>query len=163
MSYRVRLLTIPVFVIAIGALALGAKPGGNSGSATQADSSAVAKVVEDFHNALSQGDSAKVLAILSDDAVILESGGVEGRAEYRSHHLREDIKFAKAVASKRGPLQIGIEGSSAWTVGTSTTKGTFNGKAIDSKGAESMVLTKQSDGWRIRSIHWSSRRQPASS
>jgi ketosteroid isomerase-like protein len=163
MSYRVRLLTIPVFVIATGALTLGAKHGGNFGSATQADSAAVAKIVEDFHNALSQGDSAKILAILSDDAVILESGGVEGRAEYRSHHLPEDIKFAKAVASKRGPLQIGIQGSSAWTAGTSTMKGAFNGKAIDSKGAESMVLTKQSDGWRIRSIHWSSRKQPASS
>ena len=132
-------------------------------NAAGADSVAVVKVVNDFHAALSKGDSVTALRLLASDAVILESGGVEARSEYRSHHLPADIEFAKAVAEKRGPLQVTVRGTVAWTAGTSETKGEFKGRAIDSTGAESMVLTKEAAGWRIRSIHWSSRRRTTSS
>jgi ketosteroid isomerase-like protein len=128
----------------------------------QSDSVAVARVVAEFHRALSEGDSSRALSLLADDATILESGAVESRSQYRSHHLAGDIQFARAVVTKRSPLQIRIRGASAWTVGTSTSRGKFKGKAIDSAGAESMVLTKDAAGWRIRSIHWSShKRTPA--
>ena len=128
-----------------------------------ADSAGVAEVVNNYHNALSTGDSSAALALLADDAVILESGGMESRSEYRSHHLAGDISFARAVKSApAAAIQVTIAGSSAWTASTSTTQGTFNGRTINSLGAESMVLTKSTDGWRIRSIHWSSRnRSPA--
>jgi ketosteroid isomerase-like protein len=159
MTSHVRLLSITTFVAAIATLSAGASDAQDAVTSSHADSVAIAKTVEDFHNALSSGDSAKALSILSNDAVILESGGLESLSQYRSHHLPADISFAKAVASTRAPIQVRVEGSSAWTVGTSTTKGTFKGKAIDSIGAESMVLTKQPGGWRIRSIHWSSRKR----
>jgi ketosteroid isomerase-like protein len=126
-----------------------------------ADSAAAAKTVDDYHAALSSGDSAKALSLLAPDAVILESGGMETRAEYRSHHLAGDIAFAKTVKSERSPLVVRIDGNTAWTSSTSVTQGTFNGRAINSSGAESMVLTKGPDGWRIRAIHWSSRTRRA--
>ncbi len=127
------------------------------------DSAAVVAAVDAYHNLLSTGDSARALTILADDAVVLESGGVESRAEYRSHHLSSDIAFAKAVKSTRSPLVVIVDGKTAWTAGTSTTVGQFNGRQINTAGAESMVLTKTRDGWKIRSIHWSSRnRRPAS-
>jgi ketosteroid isomerase-like protein len=128
------------------------------------DSAAVAQAVNEFHKAISSGDSTAALALLSSDAVILESGAMESRAEYRSHHLAGDIGFAKAVASTDGPVHVTVVGNTAWTHRTSTTQGTFNGRAINSSGAESMVLTKEVSGWRIRSIHWSSRnRRPGGS
>jgi ketosteroid isomerase-like protein len=135
----------------------------NAQTTTSADSTAAAKTVDDYHAALSSGDSTKALSLLALDAVILESGGMETRSEYRSHHLAGDIAFAKAVKSERSPLVVRIDGNSAWTSSTSVTQGTFNGRAINSSGAESMVLTKGPDGWRIRAIHWSSRtrRPPA--
>lgn len=128
-----------------------------------ADSTAAAKVVDDYHAALSSGDSARALSLLAPDAVILESGGMETRAEYRSHHLGSDMSFAKAVKSERSPVVVRIDGNTAWTSSTSVTQGTFNGRPINSLGAESMVLTRGPDGWRIRAIHWSSRnrRPPA--
>ncbi len=138
------------------------KASATSTNVVDADSIAVAKVVNDFHAALSKGDSATALRLLSNDAVILETGAVEARSAYRSHHLPADIEFAKAVADKRGPLQVTVRGTVAWTAGTSETKGEFKGRAIDSKGAESMVLTREPAGWRIRSIHWSSRRRTPS-
>ena len=110
---------------------------------SQADSVAVANVVKDFHNALSKGDSARALMLLADDAVILESGYFERRSEYRSQHLAEDIKFAKAVASKRGPLQVRVESTTAWTAGTSTSKGRFKGKAMIRLGPSPWYLRRE--------------------
>ena len=132
-------------------------------SYTHPDSAAVAAAVNQFHEALAKGDSVAALALLASDAVILESGGMETKAEYRSHHLSGDIQFSRAVKAVRAPTKVVVAGETAWTVSTSTTRGDFNGRAINSTGAESMVLSRTATGWKIRSIHWSSRsRHPAS-
>jgi hypothetical protein len=39
----------------------------------------------------------------------------------------------------------------------SRTTGQTRGRDIDSRGAETIVLVRESSGWRIRHIHWSSR------
>ncbi len=129
----------------------------SSGAAAHADSAAVVSSINSFHDALSAGDSTRALGLLAHDVTILESGETETRADYRSHHLVEDIAFAKAVKSVPGPLRVTIEGNTAWTTGTSLTRGEFNGRQINSAGAESTVLTRTKTGWKIRSIHWSSR------
>ena len=123
------------------------------------DSARVAAAVEQFHAALSAGDSAAALALLADDVMILESGGVETRNEYRSHHLPGDIAFARAIKSERTLLQLRINGDVAWVSSSSTTRGTYRERAIDSLGAEIMVLTRSGDRWLISAIHWSSRRR----
>jgi ketosteroid isomerase-like protein len=123
------------------------------------DSAAVAGTVSAFHQALAAGDSAAALALLAPDVTILESGGRESLAEYRSHHLPGDIQFAQAVPSIRGQLSVTVAGDVAWAVGTSVTTGTIEGRTINSTGAELMVLTRSSGTWRIRAIHWSSRRR----
>jgi ketosteroid isomerase-like protein len=154
---RFRLIGIAV-ALAAGIAVLSAQSATSaSAGSISADSAAVLRVVHDYHTALETGDSVKALSLLSDDAVVLESGSVESRAEYRSHHLPEDIKFAKAVPSKRSDISIAVTGSTAWTAGSSTSQGTFNDRAINSTGAESMVLSKTANGWKIRQIHWSSR------
>ena len=130
---------------------------------TAADSSEVVEVVRQFHAALATGDSLGALALLADDVVVLEAGGVESRVEYRSHHLAADIEYARAVPSTTGAISVRRDGSTAWVVGTTTTVGTFQGRAVNSTGAELMVLTRTSSGWRIRAIHWSSRRRTTGS
>lgn len=121
------------------------------------DSAAVAQAVADYHAALARGDSAAALALLAPDAVILESGGLESRNEYRAHHLPGDIGFARAVPSRRGPIRVTLAGDVAWAVSSSETTGTFRERAINSTGVELMVLSRTPEGWRIRAIHWSSR------
>ena len=123
------------------------------------DSADVAATVRAFHAALARGDSAAALALLASDARIVEAGGVETLAEYRSHHLPADIEFARAVPNTPGALHVTIQGENAWVVSTSDAKGEFRGRAVDSTSAELMVLTRTSVGWRIRAIHWSSRRR----
>src|SRR5512133_3014579 len=110
------------------------------------DSAAVAAAVEGFHRAIARGDSAAVLAALADDAVLLESGDTEARDEYRAHHLAADIAFTRAVASERSPVRVTVRGDVAWASATSTTRGRFHGRDVDSAGAELMVLTRAPGG-----------------
>jgi ketosteroid isomerase-like protein len=121
-----------------------------------ADSAGVAATVQRFHRALADGDSAGALALLIEDVQILESGGAEDRAEYRSHHLGSDIEFARAVPSRRGATAVRVRGDVAWATSTSTTQGTFRERA-NSAGAERRVLVRTPEGWRIAAIDWSSR------
>lgn len=111
-----------------------------------------------FHAFLAGGDSASAVKLLDSQAMLLESGELETRAEYIAHHLGADIEFARVVASKRTILQARRAGSVAWIVATILSKGTFHDKPIDSSGAELMVLSKSGSEWQIRAIHWSSRK-----
>ena len=121
------------------------------------DSTAVLEVVARYHRALATSDSGEAIRLLAPDAVILESGGAESVAEYRAHHLPADIAFAAAVSSNRTVTRVVVRGDMAWIASTSTTQGEFRGRAINSAGAELMVLVRASGGWRISAIHWSSR------
>ena len=136
------------------AVALGATPASAQGVG---DSAAVATVVDRYHRALESGDSVGALTLLTSDAVILESGGIETREEYRSHHLPADIAFARAVKSVRTAIRVVVRGDVAWATSSSTAEGKFRGRPVDSASAELMVLTRTTDGWRINAIHWSSR------
>jgi ketosteroid isomerase-like protein len=140
------------------------QPPATMGSTAQSDSASVVSVIERFHATLTSGDSLGAMALLAPDAVILESGGVETRAEYQSHHLQGDISYAKSMKSTRGPIRVSVRGDVAWASSTSTTTGESRGRQVNSVGAELMVLTRTAEGWRISAIHWSSRAQrpPAS-
>lgn len=126
-------------------------------AAQSSDSTDVASAVRAYHTALAAGDSLAALGLLAPDAVILESGGMESRAEYRSHHLAADIEFARAVPSVRGEIAVTVAGDVAWASSTSTTEGMMGDRKINAMGAELMVLSRTPEGWRIRAIHWSSR------
>jgi uncharacterized GH25 family protein/ketosteroid isomerase-like protein len=124
------------------------------------DSAAVAQVVAAFHGAIERGDSVSALALLAPDVTIMESGDVERLRDYRSHHLAADIEFARAVRATTSALGATVAGDAAWVASTSTTAGSFRGRAVSSSGAELMVLSRNAAGvWRIRAIHWSSHRR----
>lgn len=123
----------------------------------QTDSARAVDAVARFHAALASGDSTGALAMLAPDAIVLEAGSMETRSEYHTHHLGADIEFARAVPSMRTVRQVTVKGDVAWVVSTSETKGTFKERAVNSTGAELVVLTKRGARWMISSIHWSSR------
>ncbi len=152
-AFRRPHLALSIFLVAWTLLA------GSAAAQTATDSAAIVRVIERFHGALEQGDSAAALALLAPGAVILESGSAESVAEYRAHHLPADIEFARAIKSARTSLRITVRGDLAWAAGTSTTQGEFKGRAVNSAGAELLVFERTSAGWRIAAIHWSSRRR----
>jgi ketosteroid isomerase-like protein len=128
----------------------------SAAAATPDESGNVGSAVEAFHTALAHGDAKAAMKLMAPDAVILESGYAETRAEYESHHLPEDIKFAQAVHSNRSDVRVQIDGNTAWLTSRSKTEGSFEGKAVNSVGVELVVMTKTSGVWLIRAIHWSS-------
>jgi ketosteroid isomerase-like protein len=138
--------------------ATGSGPADRLAPAGPSDSTAILATVSAFHAALVAGDSVAALALLAPDAVILESGELETRTEYAAHHLGADIEFSRAVPSQRVTTLVYHEGAVAWVAAVTTARGTFRDRPIASQGAELMVLSRTEAGWRIRAIHWSSRR-----
>ena len=117
-------------------------------------------IVRSFHEALTSGDRARVLAVLDPAVVIFEQGGAEmSRDEYTSEHLDADIEFSRATSSKVVDQRTQARGKSAWVLTVSETAGSFRGKDVASRNTETMVLEKSARGWRIMHIHWSSHSQ----
>lgn len=122
------------------------------------DAAPITAAVDTFYDALRGGNAKVVMELLASDAIILEGGAIENRAEYEGHHLAADMAFAKAVPSARSEVRVQIDGNTAWLTSVSRTEGSFQERPINSRGAELMVLTKGAEGWQIRVIHWSSQK-----
>ena len=146
-------LRMSVALISAIALPLAAQSG------TARDSASAVGVAAKFHASLAAGDSAAALALLSPDVQILEAGGIEDLTHYREHHLAGDMSYAKAAPTQRTVNHVTVRGDAAWIVSTSVTVGEVSGRAVNSAGAELMVLTRTPTGWKIASVHWSSRRR----
>ena len=140
---------IRVLLVAASVACCGAAQAGSEAEAT----------VKAFHDALAQGNRDGALSTLSDEVSIYEQGWVEqSKAEYAAHHLDSDIAFSKAVKSATTSIDVMVEGQIAVVTSQSATKGTFEGKPVDSIGLETMVLRHAGDSWKIVHIHWSSRK-----
>jgi ketosteroid isomerase-like protein len=117
----------------------------------------VAAVLESFYGAIKRGDPKAAMSVIAPDAMFVESGKLETRAQYEENHLPADIDFEKQVTGKRDPLRITFKDDAAWVIATTTYDGTFEGAPVQFVSAQLMVLTRDADAWKIRSIHWSSR------
>ena len=127
-------------IVVLASLMLGA-------SAAEHGKDEPSAIVNSFHEALASG-------------VIFEQGGAEmSRDEYASEHLDADIEFSRATSSKAIDQRAQVQGKSAWMLTISETFGSFRGKDVSSRNAETMVLAKTARGWHIVHIHWSSHTQ----
>ena len=121
------------------------------------DEAQVTAVLETFYGAMKTGDTATAMSQIAADAVFIESGRLETRAEYEQNHLPNDIAFEKQVSGKRSPWQVKSQGDTAWVIATTDFEGTFDGSPVKFVSAQLAVLSRVDDRWQIRSIHWSSR------
>ncbi|MFT5142616.1 MAG: ketosteroid isomerase-like protein [Rhodothermales bacterium] len=117
----------------------------------------VSDVVEAFRAAIVAQDSTTASGLLAEDVQIVESGGVETREGYLSHHFKSDGAFLSAMT--RAPLtaDVHLSGASAWSVSTSRLSGSFRDREVDITSAELMVLEHAEGGWKVSAVHWSSR------
>lgn len=152
--------TIFAAVCLTAPVAFAHEPAGKAASVSSNLSPAAAeaaRVVDAFHTALGKEDTKAALALLADDVLIFEGGGVErSKAEYASHHLAADAAFTKAVPG-RTTRRAGVAvGDVAWIASEGRTTGRFKNKAVDRVSAETIVLRRAASGWLITHIHWSS-------
>lgn len=129
-----------------------------AGVGAQAVEKDVIAVVERYHLALAEGDSATARGLLADDAFVLEGGHAETLAEYVGHHLGADMEFASRMSSQREILSAEVLTDAAWVASSSYMEGEIDGKPLALRGAELMVMSRVDGKWKIRGIHWSSRR-----
>ncbi|HEX5050100.1 MAG TPA: nuclear transport factor 2 family protein [Gammaproteobacteria bacterium] len=128
-------------------------------SACQAQSNKatdVNSVVEAFYGAITAGNADAAMALIAPDAIFIESGNIENRDQYQKNHLPRDIEYESEVKGERGPLKVTQEGNTAWVISTTKYDETDQGNPDLYIITQLMVLTRSADGWRIRSICWSS-------
>ena len=143
----VRLLCCPLFAMVL------ALPG--CAPAPAADSAGVTATIEGFYAAIKKGDPAAAMSFIASDAVFVESGKLETRAQYEMNHLPNDIEFESQVTGKRRPMDIKFQGDTAWVIAETEYAGTFDGDPVDFVSSQLAVLTRDAGRWTIRSIHWS--------
>lgn len=128
------------------------------GASTANDEADVAAAVKAFQTAMDTGDAATVMQYIADDALMMEGGTIENRMQYEKDHLPADLDFAKGMTAKRMPVKQDVRGDVAWVRTSTEFTGTFQEQPLSLLGLETMVLTREPEGWRIRALHWSSRR-----
>jgi ketosteroid isomerase-like protein len=122
------------------------------------DEADIRAVVEGFYGAMKTGDTAKAMQYIAPDALFIEGGRLETREQYETNHLPNDIEFESQVTGVRSPLRVSFDGNTAWVIATTEYNGKFEAEPVSFVSAQLMVLTRNNGEWRIRSIHWSSRR-----
>jgi ketosteroid isomerase-like protein len=156
---KIMIGTLAIFAIGTAAPAAAHGPAKQNDAALKLEAGAEepAKVVDAFHAALARGETTAALALLTDDAVIYESGGVErGKAEYASHHLEADAAFSKAVPTRVTRRTGAADGSVAWLLTEGRTNGTYKDRPVDRVTTETAMLRRIGGAWRITHFHWSS-------
>jgi len=132
----------------------------NTAAEHAAAASAPAKIVDAFSVALTSKNQKLVEKLLAPDVFIAESGGAErSLEEYKSAHMGADMLFmseVKPTLLKRGEYG---SGDLAVVVSEYEMRGAFMNKPVHSVSMETIVLARNEKGeWRIRHIHWSSRK-----
>jgi ketosteroid isomerase-like protein len=111
-----------------------------------------------LHAAMSAGDASRVEALLDPEVLILEGGGAErSRKEYAAHHLGADLALMKAANYKLEHQTSDTVGDLAWVASEALLTGNRDGKPINLRMTETLVMKRGAEGWKITHIHWSSR------
>ena len=116
----------------------------------------VKTVVQAFYAAINAGHADAAMALIAPDAVFVESAKIENRDQYEKNHLPKDIEYESEVKGERGPLQVTLQGDTAWVISTTKYDERAQGNPDLYIITQLMVLSRNADGWRIRSICWSS-------
>ena len=138
-----------------------AAPGIAVAQSARTDSANAVAAIEQFHNALAASDSVLAVSLLTDDVAIIESGTIQSRAEYLSHHLGADMKASQGGKGVRTLVKVTVVSTMAYVVSKTETPPSGVEGNTGSELAELMVVSKTANGWKIRAVHWSSRRRRA--
>ena len=113
--------------------------------------------VNAFRRALESGDARTAEGVLAPELLVYESGDQDrSRSDYVRHHMEADMAFLAKAKVRVLEQQGSSQGDLAWV----TTRSRIASGSGNTLGAETMILRRGGDGWRIVHIHWSS--SPAS-
>lgn len=135
--------------------------------ASAGDAAVIEARLKDYDAAFSAKDLEKLATFYHPNVTIYEGGGIDtGWTDYRDRHLGPELKAFENLqfghANSRVTVLPGDQ--AAYVTSEYWIKAKMGDREIDSRGLETLVVVKGSDGaWRIRHSHTSSRpaRRPA--
>ncbi|ATC24375.1 MULTISPECIES: nuclear transport factor 2 family protein [Caulobacter] len=136
----------------------------SAGAQTRDPSAEVRAVVDQFTQALSQKDAARMGPLFSKDSIVIEGGRLEGSFEtYLHHHLGPELAEFDSFTVKDRKVSVRQAGDVAWAYETYGYEVRLKGKPmpLSRLGATTAVLVKTDGAWRIVQLHISSKAPPA--
>jgi ketosteroid isomerase-like protein len=128
--------------------------------AHEPDQAGAAAVLSSYKSAVERLDIAGVEKLFAPDAVVIESGKVEGNfGAYRDHHLGPELKEFKSFTFGDYKADIKMEGPVAIATETYTYRIVLkSGENVDRLGVATSVLKWNGQAWQIVTTHSSSRK-----
>ena len=121
------------------------------------------EVASAYLDTMDTADLNRAETLFAKESSIFEAGGVEGTWQhYREHHIGPELaEFSSFKTTKGKPEEeLSADGSMAmvaWPVEYRIVL--KDGKAVESKGTVTFVLVREGGAYKIRHMHWSSRRK----
>jgi uncharacterized protein (TIGR02246 family) len=122
------------------------------------DAAAVRGISEEYGRAWLASDTAAILALFTDDAVLIPHLGnpqAVGKAAIRDHFWPPGSLPAPVITFERRSLDVRGHGSVAWDRGTYTLAFVYGRDTVRSSGNYLAVAERESDGrWRWEAYTW---------
>ena len=147
-----RCLVVTVLLIAAATGALRAQSAGEAGT--------IETWLKGYDAAFNAKDLERLAGFYHPDVTIYEGGGVNnGWADYRDHHLGPELKAFENLQFGHSNTKVTLlpGGQSAYVTSEYAIKAKMGERDLDSRGLETLVLIRTSEGWKIRHSHTSSR------
>ncbi|MBX3562660.1 MAG: nuclear transport factor 2 family protein [Sphingomonas sp.] len=140
------------------ALALAAPAAAQGGPETD-DSRAVSEVLARYRAAIERLDATGTEVLFAEDSQIFENGGVEGSyRNYLARHLGPELGHFTAFRFTDVNVDVRFEGGVALATETYNYRiERHEGAPIERRGVTTSVLRRTPEGWRVVSMHGSSR------
>lgn len=128
--------------------------------AASSEEASVRKALSDYRTAMEERSVAKLAEVVSDDLLVLEGTYKNvGWADYRDKHIGPEMAEWKEFRVADPKLtKLEIEGDMAFAVQEATYTIVDAKETVVMLGAETLVLTKEAKGWKIRHLHLSGKR-----
>jgi hypothetical protein len=121
------------------------------------------EVAASYLDAMEAADLDKAESLFARESSIFEGGGDEGTwKHYREHHIGPELAELRSFKTTRGKAEqaVSADGSMvmvAWPVDYRIEL--KDGKVVDSESTVTFVLVREGEAYRIRHLHWSSRKK----
>ena len=121
------------------------------------------EVAAAYLETMDTADLDRAESLFARESSIFEGGGVEGTwKHYREHHIGPELAEFRSFKTTKGKPEeeVSADGSMAlvaWPVEYRIEL--KDGKVVDSQGTVTFVLVREGDAYRIRHLHWSSRKK----
>lgn len=118
-------------------------------------------VLKGYRAAMQARDTGRLAAVVDPALMVVEGVHVNrGWADYRDNHIGPEMKeWTSYSVSGATMLELTVAGDLAYAVETATHSITQEGRTVVVDAAETFVLARGKDGWRIRHVHYSGKRR----